>query len=662
MGTTSIHALLIPLKYDVDNPIEDWLPRLVRGLGSTTNRLKVYIGVDFDDPCWNTALHAKAKAVASEESFDLRVVVSPTNQPSGAVSTVWRALAQTAVDDDNVDGWLVLGGDDVDYKSTETDWLEAAWGSHGCTTFTSEKSDYGMRHELELLMPTDASDPSCCTFPIVSAAHVHLLGGLFPPDFVNHGADPFLWSMYRRICSVVELTHVSVHNRTGGPATTVSTAPPPRYESKRIDTALFDALLDKWTEKLAGVTDAWNFSLQCISLYREARSDFFTPSFVLSVDVIVPCYRCDVAPLIAVIKSCRHAVANSHASGFFSCDVRTIVVVDDPNSPKLESVLALSATDVRVRVNSANSGASASRNRGLQESMADLIVFIDDDVFLQNESILKLIGGLVPWSMDRVGAAARIEFPPSKDIWHEATRMSRITLAFDWPEFAGKGHVAPWCVTAAMAVWRKYASDFDERYAKTGGGEDVDFCLRAVQNVDIVANRSFVKVNDVGIVHPFWERRAGVRGSVDYLGHFWRWTMGDGHLLTRFPEHTYMCIPNVIEISLPVLYLYGLRGLFVIWLVELVEESCAALKRGHSKHLLLEERAAAAILSAVVKNVVDAGHTWFWIKRGRLDMMCRRFDWFCGLTDDVVHGERSKFAWRGLVWIACLSLLCPTER
>ena len=49
-----------------------------------------------------------------------------------------------------------------------------------------------------------------------------------------------------------------------------------------------------------------------------------------------------------------------------------------------------------------------------------------------------------------------------------------------------------------------------------------------------------------------------------------------------------------------------------------------------------EARLLAALLSGVVNTVVDSGHTWFFLKRGPLDMLCRRFDWLCGLTN--THG------------------------
>ena len=64
----------------------------------------------------------------------------------------------------------------------------------------------------------------------------------------------------------------------------------------------------------------------------------------------------------------------------------------------------------------------------------------------------------------------------------------------------------------------------------------------------------------------------------------------------------------------------------------------------------LTERLSASLLSGVVKNVVDAGHLWYFARRLRFDMMLRRFDWFAGLTDDVVRGERAKFAKRWAIW------------
>lgn len=665
------HAVLVPLRCDCSNPIETWLPNLVNGLGASKTSLCVLLGVDQDDPVWNDAMHERARALASIGEFALKVVISPAGQPRGAVSAVWRSLAEIAVSECEVNGWLVLGGDDVTYESTNSKWLEEAWASHG-TELPSGAGSYWYT-EMKLIQPIDNTDASCCTFPIVSAAHVKRLRGIFPVEFVNHGADPFLWSMYRRVCGVVHLEHVRVTNKTGGPETTKSNASPPRYESARIDDALFNELLNKWTSKLEHVVNAFNFSTNPICNYGEARRDCFTPKFVLSVDVVVPCYRCEIGPLARIIDSCRCATSSPKTGqSYYECDVRTIIIVDNPASPNVDKVLGLSAADVRVRVNPKNRGASASRNRGLEESMADMVIFIDDDVDLKSSSIRAILDGIIPHEVDTVGAAVAIKFPPSGDVWHEATRMSGITLAFDWPRLKYKSHedlaphqghfkenAAPWCVTAAMAVWRKYAPKFDERYAKTGGGEDVDFCLKAVElqhksTYNSIQYRRFTKINNVGVSHPFWKRDEGLHGTLEYLGHFFKWTCGDGHLLTQFPQHVYLCLPNVIEISIPVLCTHGMRGLLLVWAVELFLEMHASLGSNHSAHLQPGHRLQAAFLSGVVKNVVDFGHAWFWVSRGRLDMLCHRFDWFCGITNDVVVGERCKFLQRWCVWVFCL--------
>ena len=148
--------------------------------------------------------------------------------------------------------------------------------------------------------------------------------------------------------------------------------------------------------------------------------------------------------------------------------------------------------------------------------------------------------------------------------------------------------------------------------------------------------------------------RAGVAGVCKYLRHFWNWTQGDGLLLDVFPEHCYLNLPNVVELSLPVLIVLGWHALLVLWVVELACETVGALQREPCK---LEPRhVTAAWLSGCVKNVVDMGHCWYWVKRGRLGMLCSRFDWFAGLTRDVIIGERRKFAFRSALW--ALALWC----
>ena len=206
-------------------------------------------------------------------------------------------------------------------------------------------------------------------------------------------------------------------------------------------------------------------------------------------------------------------------------------------------------------------------------------------------------------------------------------------------------------MTASLCLWREHAVEFDVRYAKTGGGEDVDFCLRVSQQ----AGLKWGKASSAVVEHPFWERQPGATGLARYLGHFFKWTQGDGLLLDRYPEHVYVNIPNVIELTLPVLFACGVRAVCVLWAVELAAEGVAAWMGDNARHLRTSDRACAALLSGLVKNVVDLGHAVYFLRRGRFEMCIgRRFDWFCGVTDDVKVGERRKFAFRSLAWMAAI--------
>ena len=87
--------------------------------------------------------------------------------------------------------------------------------------------------------------------------------------------------------------------------------------------------------------------------------------------------------------------------------------------------------------------------------------------------------------------------------------MSLITLSFDWPMGVFPDELVPWGVTANLSVWRRHFVQFDERYAKAGGGEDVDFCLRVAK----ASGLPFGHCRDSVATHPYWPREPGMNGS-----------------------------------------------------------------------------------------------------------------------------------------------------
>jgi hypothetical protein len=48
------------------------------------------------------------------------------------------------------------------------------------------------------------------------------------------------------------------------------------------------------------------------------------------------------------------------------------------------------------------------------------------------------------------------------------------------------------------------------------------------------------------VVHDWWPAKS----TCAYLGRFWSWTMGDGHLCYKHPAWVYLSYPNVVELSL----------------------------------------------------------------------------------------------------------------
>ncbi len=254
------HAVLIPLKATADVPPCEWVRRFRASFANCDGEIRVYVGVDFDDKLWESVHRAQARAL-----LDFVEVVSPDEQPSGAVCAVWDALAVRAFDE-GCNGLLILFGDDVSYEPlVSRDWVADAW---------SDCDPLGMFH------PIDATSPSCCTFPIVTAAHIHLFRSLLPTEFVNQGGDLFLHELYRRLNAVhTGLDKVRVHNSRGGPVRGWPghvEMPVPLYDKVQVASSTMTDRLKQWS----------------ILLAKEKRVPLET-----TIDVVVPTFRCDMSVL-----------------------------------------------------------------------------------------------------------------------------------------------------------------------------------------------------------------------------------------------------------------------------------------------------------------------------------------------------------------------------
>ena len=172
--------------------------------------------------------------------------------------------------------------------------------------------------------------------------------------------------------------------------------------------------------------------------------------------------------------------------------------MDDPHADNLKDIIKLRSGNVRVRVNDTNAGASQSRNNDLNEATAEWVLFLDDDVEITDDCLVHYCNAIHERGDNYCGFVGTTVLPNTTGIWHEATRMSYITFFYNLPSWFGEQ--VPWGVTANILVRRNDAVRFDVDYAKTGGGEDVDYCIKLREASGLPFGRSAGAV----VYHEWW--------------------------------------------------------------------------------------------------------------------------------------------------------------
>ncbi len=172
---------------------------------------------------------------------------------------------------------------------------------------------------------------------------------------------------------------------------------------------------------------------------------------------------------------------------------------------------------------------------------------------------------------------------------------------------------------------------FDLRFPKTGGGEDIDYCIQS----KLATGGRLLPAPAAHVAHPWWD------GGHPKLSHFYGWSHGDGHLQFIYPQFAYRNWPNVWELSLVLLMvqlmIFGLSDLrctlaiLVVWIVEFAMEHRDTWAGGS---------AAARCWSFAVKSVLELGHLLRNLSYFPRVGLCLRFDWFCGTEPNAIATER----------------------
>ena len=272
----------------------------------------------------------------------------------------------------------MLLGEDIAISNPK--WFDAV---ECCFTTLAETS--GCKFGTGVVAIPDITNPGFPTFPVVHRRHLEMLGGVFcPPDFINQDADPFVWEIYNKFglaCFVPVDAEIELRNTIGGAQIMLpDDEPGTRREIPDLPSRYTRVHTDGWKNEL-------------LEEYRRVLSDKLRDDSdtdsglqqLLLFDVIIPTFRCNV--------ECLRTMVNTITA---SCpaDVRMIVhiIVDNPSNSNVPEIIQLQRdafenknrmrnyVRTRVRVLPRNMGVSAARNRGLEESAADWVLFLDDDV------------------------------------------------------------------------------------------------------------------------------------------------------------------------------------------------------------------------------------------------------------------------------------------
>ena len=511
------------------------------------------------------------------------------------------------------------------------------------------------------------------TFPVVGKEHCHIFQGLIPQErrslFVNQDLDPYLQRLYVKFGAAPLLADATLTNGFGGSATKDA-----RY--KRIPAS-------SWRDEVLN-------DVSPITSYLEEKGCNVEKHVKMLVDVVIPSHRVKIE---YVRRLCSLSVPSNMRTTF-------IVIVDNPTEliklsteefgsvPTLrpneaaslleDDLVKCSSNNIRVRCNDETLGASASRNRGINESAAEYILFLDDDVIPSSDLLTEYGTALQLYAEkkeDILGLVGLVRFPRDENIplLHAGVLMSYLVFMFEIAENAIYSEPA-WGVTANILFKRIPGMQFDTRYAKTGGGEDVDFALQLLGETGLKLR----SVPTARVDHAIWNG-----GMYSLCKHFFNWAIGDGALFRRWEDKVYPSFPNIVEtwllLVLPIaaarddtLYHLIVPALLMFFADVAVDASWkwgAAFR--HRRGTLVKETpfqfslgfvVSAHILANFYVVVLECGRLYGHVKRGHCGSIMHRFDWHCGCLPnsrrDFVVREGCKF----LAFVVAITVACIAGR
>jgi len=586
-------------------------------LGGTRYRFKIYLAVDDDDEFLRKDGGREVNRALETLKKHLIVDVVPLicTYPRGHVCQLWQHCAQRAWNDGC--DYLILVGDDVEFE-------DVGWMHKVHQEFLRMAENSGAPPGFGCVALTDTTFPGMPTFPVLHKTHMDIFDGKVIPDlFVNQDGDPFLFQLYRRWgCS--SMITSKIRNSKGGPeAARYRKQPACGWAFGTLDGAI--STVERWLED------------HSITVPRK-----------LAIDIVIPSYRVQV-PLLDNILRLKPSS---------TCTAMFIIIVDDPRSSSLAELESKygQRVDVRIRVNSQNAGASASRNRGMTECAGEWIHFLDDDV-VPDRNLLIETENAIRGHVDAAGFVGHVGFPVADTVFTTAVHLSGVTYFWDIAKKMADCRDLPWGVTANLIVRREQDGvEFDPMFPKTGGGEDIDFVLKKRAFSMKKGRVGFHPAPAATVSHPWWN------GGKRSYWRFFKWSEGDGGLVTKYPEYTYRDGPNSGEMLLVFSILvgmggimgnwrtlcFGVRGLVAVVLSNMIHHFYAYLWRNPERGRAIQSTLCgkwwlvAIAESSLICMASEVGRLLGILRRGEMGSVGKRFDWFVGRIDGPRYEERLK--------------------
>ena len=579
-------------------------------------------GIDLGDELYDTTAGKDLLlGVFSHFKVTIRTIVGL----EGKVCRIWNELADYAFAEDAA--FMVLLGDDVTLQTP-------GWKAGVEATFQTLSQETSLPYGAACVAFRDISFLGFPTFPVIHRFHMEVFGRMIPYQFINQGGDPYLFALYHRYDTPV-FADFSLMNGIGGSLETA------RYTKNHI----------RWKNEI-------------LSSGLEVLQKSLARPYYKAVDIVVPTFRCDVETLRSIVSLRSRTEAR----------VSFWIIVDNPTSAHLEAVKGLEKFErnysVRVRVHTANLGASMARNTGMDYSDADYIVFLDDDVVPDCCLIDAYLGAIMRYPDAGVFVGSTHLPAPSNYLTHAYVTSDLIGSY----TVAEKRRDPAWGVTANLCVkGRSNRVRFQKEYPKTGGGEDIDYCLRVGRG----KAGSVVAVPGAKASHPWWS--GGDTGS---LFHILGWARGESLCLESdaLKDYVYFTGPNGTELCMVLAFSFVMS--FVVGFplpfssfrcFFLAELGIFTLETGwHCRHVhhrvpqpakkFIARRVAISVLAAWVIMYQEAGRMVAHLRRGKLMNLFWRLDWVCGKNPEYIAKNRVHVILKSTLYLALIGYLCIQER